>query len=312
MLPPGAVVLCAVSGGADSMCLLHWLSQQKGVALHAGHFDHRLRGEESAGDAAFVREMCETWGVPFHLGSADVAAAAKEAGRGLEEAARQLRYAFLEQTAERVGAARVATAHTADDNAETLLLNLIRGTGLRGLTGIPPVRGSIVRPFLTTTRAEITAYLEELRIPHREDSTNTDETYARNRLRHQVMPVLRGLNAQAVSHMGSAARYLREIDEAMDREVQERLTFATVERDRVTFPLAELREAPEPLRPRMLQGLLDRLGAGRRDFGAVHLNAILTLKPGGHLDLPSGVAVEARMGTLTLEKRDQHYNPREK
>ena len=129
MLSPGSAVLCAVSGGADSMCLLHWLSRREGITLHAAHFDHRLRGAESDADAAFVRDWCRENGIPFHLGSADVRARAGEAGRGIEETARDLRYAFLRKTARDLGGAVIATAHNADDNAVTLLLQLVRGTG---------------------------------------------------------------------------------------------------------------------------------------------------------------------------------------
>ena len=150
MLSPGSTVLCAVSGGADSMCLLHWLSRREGITLHAAHFDHRLRGAESDADAAFVRDWCRENGIPFHLGSADVRARAGEAGRGIEETARDLRYAFLRKTARDLGGAVIATAHNADDNAETLLLHLVRGTGLQGLAGIPPRRDALVRPLLTT------------------------------------------------------------------------------------------------------------------------------------------------------------------
>ena len=181
MLPRGCAVLCAVSGGADSMTLLHWLSRQEGITLHAAHFDHRLRGEESTADAAFVREICGKWGIPFHLGEGDVRGAARASGFTLEEGARRLRYAFLEETAKTLGEnTRIATAHTADDNAETVILNLVRGTGLKGLCGIPPVRAVrspgvvVIRPLLTTFREEILTYLSENRIDHREDSSNTD------------------------------------------------------------------------------------------------------------------------------------------
>lgn len=318
LLPPGTAVLCAVSGGADSMCLLHWLRGRGDLVLHAAHFDHALRGEESRADAAFVRETCESWGIPFHLGSADVAGEAKRRGTGIEETARRLRYAFLEAAAEAVGASTVATAHTAGDNAETVLLNLTRGTGLRGLCGIPPLRVSgagetrFVRPLLTTTRAEILAYLEANGVPHREDATNSDETYARNRLRRRVTPVLEEVNPRAVDHISETALRLRELDAWLEEETARRLTAAKVEGDRASLPLSALTGAPAPVRPRMVQGLLDLLGAGRKDFGTVHLRAVPDLKPGGHLDLPSGVTAEARKGYLVLEKGNNHSQERKR
>ena len=160
MLPPGGHVLCAVSGGADSVCLLHWLrgrAEEEGFALTAAHFDHRLRGAESDRDAAFVRDLCRDWKVPCVVGEGDVSAEAGRRGAGIEETARALRYDFLERTAEAVGAGRIATAHTANDNVETMLLHLIRGSGLQGLTGIRPRRGRLIRPLLTTTRVEVEA-----------------------------------------------------------------------------------------------------------------------------------------------------------
>jgi tRNA(Ile)-lysidine synthase len=157
------------------MCLLHWLGNQKDLHLCAAHFEHGLRGEESRRDAAFVAEYCAAHKIPCAVEHGDVAAFAREKGLGIEEAARELRYAFLERTAADWDCDRIATAHNADDNAETLLLNLVRGAGTAGLSGIPPRRGKIVRPLLGFTRREIEAYLNEHEIPHVEDSSNASD-----------------------------------------------------------------------------------------------------------------------------------------
>ena len=161
LLPRGRRVLCAVSGGADSMALLHMLLRREDLTVCAAHFEHGLRGEESLRDAAFVEDWCRERSIPFLLEHGDVRAYASERGLGIEEAARELRYAFLERAADQLGCELIATAHNADDNAETMLLHLLRGSGLDGLRGIPRRRGRLVRPLLDMSRAEIERYLEE-------------------------------------------------------------------------------------------------------------------------------------------------------
>ena len=162
LLPREGTVLCALSGGRDSMALLHILSQlaeEGGFQVTAAHFNHRLRATADR-DEAFVRDWCRGQGIPLTCGAGDVRKLARREGLSIEDAARTLRYAFLETAARDMGAARIATAHHREDNAETVLLHLLRGTGLRGLGGIPPVRGRIVRPLLETSRREIDGYVE--------------------------------------------------------------------------------------------------------------------------------------------------------
>ena len=165
LLPAGCTVLCAVSGGADSVCLLDLVRRLGDVTVLCAHFDHGIRGAESARDVAFVEALCKEWGVPFFPGRGDVPAYAAANGLSIETAARELRYAFLERTAKEQGADVIATAHNLNDNAETILFRMARGTGLRGLTGIPARRGRIVRPLLQTPdrRAVIERLLNERR-----------------------------------------------------------------------------------------------------------------------------------------------------
>lgn len=281
-------MLCALSGGRDSMCLLHILLElapEYGFSVACAHYNHRLRDSESDRDARFAEEYCTRLGIPIYLGSGDVAAFAREKGLGVEEAARKLRYAFLERTADEIGAQKIATAHNAEDNAETMLLNLIRGSGLSGLGGIPPVRGRIIRPLLKTSRAEIESYLEEKGIPHVEDSTNARDDYTRNRLRHGVLPVLRELNPAFVQNISRTADILREDEEfiselALDfiRENMRKIGESAV------LPAKLLEELPNPVSARVFKIVT---GKG---LSAVHIEALRQLcrseNPSASVDLP--------------------------
>lgn len=221
LLPPGSHVLCAVSGGADSVCLLSLLRERGEYRLSCAHFNHCLRGEESERDEEFVRSLCAEWGIPFYAGRADVCALAEREQLSVETAAREARYVFLQQTAEEIGAELIATAHTADDQAETILFRLARGTSLRGLGGIPEKRDNIVRPLLHVTRQEIDAYLAARGIPHVEDSTNAEDEAARNRLRHHVVPVMKGVNEGFIGNVGRMAARAREDEEYLSARAEE-------------------------------------------------------------------------------------------
>ena len=260
-------LLCAVSGGLDSVCLLHFVlhwGRERGCRVEAAHFHHGLRGESADRDQAFVEALCKAWEVPLTLGRGDTRAYGKARGLSVEEAARALRYDFLEATAKAVGAERILTAHHREDNAETILLNLIRGTGLRGLCGIPPERGPYLRIFLETPREDLEAYSRTHKLSHVEDETNFDpDAAARNLLRLSVLPRFRELNPKATEHMGSVARELREIDDYLEEETHRRMQEAQQEGEQVKLPLRALQEAPPPLRGRMLLRLFELSGCGR-------------------------------------------------
>ncbi len=219
MLPRGSRVLCAVSGGADSMCLLHMLlskSEELGIEVAAAHYEHGLRGEERLRDARFVEKFCRDKNILCVVSHGNVAQYAEKNGLGTEEAARLLRYEFLERTADELDCGRIATAHNADDNAETVIFNLCRGAGLAGLCGIPPVRGRIVRPLLDMTRAEIERYLDSNGVPHVEDSTNALDDYSRNIIRHRVTPVMRELNPRFAEAALRTAELMRQDGDFID------------------------------------------------------------------------------------------------
>lgn len=192
LIAAGDRLLVAVSGGPDSLSLLHALHTLKselGLAdLQAAHLDHGLRGEASAADAAFVQTFCDERGIPCHQGQADVAALAHQRKISKQAAARAARYGFLDAAAEPIHANKIATAHTQDDQAETILLNILRGTGLDGLRGIPVRRGRYIRPLLGVSRADVLAYCETHGLTPRLDASNLTTHYTRNRLRLELLP----------------------------------------------------------------------------------------------------------------------------
>ena len=283
---PGDRVICAVSGGADSMALL-WglflLKEKLGIQLEAAHFDHGLRGAESASDAEFVRKFCDFHDIPLHLGNGTVVPGPK----GLEAAARDARYAFL-----RTLEGTIATAHTADDNAETVLLHLLRGSGLRGLGGITPRSERLIRPMLDVTRAEVEEFLSENYIPHVEDSSNQGDAYLRNRLRHHVMPLLKAENPSIATGLSAAAQRIRR-----DAELLDQLASELDPRD-----VPALREAPGPLRRRALERFLRENGFP--EPSASHLeqaeSVVFSASPSARVTL-GGVTLRRCYDRLSME-----------
>lgn len=222
MLQPGNAVLVAVSGGPDSVCLLHVLhalAKESCISLHVAHLDHMFRGEESREDARFVAALADQLGIPATVEALDVPSYCRERGLSSQAGAREVRYRFLERVAGAVGARRIATGHTATDQAETLLMRLIRGAGLTGLSAIPPVRGRIIRPLIEVTREAVLEELREHRLAFRTDSSNVKPGYTRNRIRLEVLPALSRLNPRVVEAIATAASMLRDEDGALESYV---------------------------------------------------------------------------------------------
>ena len=303
MLPaPGETALCAVSGGADSVCLLLILleiAETRGFRVACAHYDHRLR-ERSAADAEFVRALCDRWNVPFYLGGGDVRAAAERAGKGLEETARALRYEFLHRTADEIGAKRLATAHTADDNAETALLFLARGAGSRGLAGIAPRRGALVRPLLCAERREIEAYLTGRGEHWVTDESNFSADFARNRVRMEATPALRSVNAAFARHVLEAGERLREDEEYLRSLALDFLEKHAEETpDGLRLPLRETAALPKPVFCRALREICGEA------LQAVHVEAARAL-----LDARSGGAADLPGERLTRSFDELYFTPR--
>lgn len=306
MFAPGGTVLLAVSGGRDSMTLLHWCAahaQMWGVRLAVGHYHHGMRGQAADRDQERVSAWCDHHAIPCYVGRGDVYGEATRQGRGVEEVGRTLRYTFLESLAQELGAGAIATAHNADDNAETLLLHLIRGSGLQGLTGIPPRRGRLIRPLLTTTRAEIDAYVAAHAIPYGDDDTNEDDAYARNRLRHQVTPVLESLNPRYVESAAQAIYLLRQDNDYLNAQAAQLLLVARRCDNGLLLEASFLASRPAPIASRAVRQMLLQL-TGRTEFGQAHLQAVLDLAaspaPSGQASLPYGVTARRLYKDLLL------------
>jgi len=302
MLPSGGAVICAVSGGADSVCLLHILkeiAQTRGFELYAVHFNHCLRGAESDRDERFVRELCRELNVELFCGFGDVKGYAAKNGVGIEEAARIMRYKFFEETSENIPGSRVATAHNADDNAETVLMNLARGAGLKGLCGIPPVRDIYIRPLLCMSRDEINAYLAKHGIDHVEDSTNAENIYTRNRLRHDIIPVLKGMNPVFVGSVQETSELIREDERLLETLSEQAIPFEADEEGRSALDVNKLKGNPYPLAARAVRRAAASLGCYP---AAVHVRAVLELAngeaPSARTLLPDGVLVSREYDRL--------------
>ena len=287
MVKPGDTVICAVSGGADSMALL-WgmflLKEKLGIRVECAHFNHSLRGGESDRDAEFVRNFCDFHDIKLHLATGTVVPGPK----GLEAAARDARYAFLKRLN-----GTVATAHTADDNAETVLMHLLRGSGLRGLGGVTPKSEGLIRPMLDVTRAEVEEFLRENYIRHVEDSSNRGDEFLRNRLRHHVMPLLKAENPSIATGLSAAAQRIRQDAALLD----------SLASDLDPTDVTVLREAPGPLRRRAIEGLLRENGFP--EPSAEHIRqaeaVVFSEKPSARASF-GGVTLRRSYDRLTVER----------
>lgn len=283
MLSPGDHLIVAVSGGRDSMALLHLmtsLSEELSITVSAAHYNHHLRGEESLRDEVFLREYCREQSIPLIVGSGDVSAFSAEKGMGTEDAARHLRYQFL-LSLEGI----IATAHNADDNLETLLMHLLRGTGLHGLGGIPPVRDRLIRPLLMVDRAEINAYIQLHDIPYVEDSTNSEDFCLRNRLRHHVIPLLQQENPGISLSVSQLSLQLRDEDAYLEREAKRHLTSCL---QGESLSVSALRELPEVMQRRVLRQYLSAVPELSQAHIADAINLLDSPSPSAKLSLPAG------------------------
>jgi len=343
LIPPGEIVVVGVSGGADSVCLLHVLAKwQKGlgIKLHAAHLNHQLRGVESEADAEYVSDLVGSLGIPITIDRQDVAAYRAERNCSIEEAARELRYAFFTRVAGEVGANRIAIGHTRDDQVETILMHILRGTGITGLCGLAPCspvaydgqgrardleakppmpltprviaspdssgRSNllVIRPLLDITREETTTYCQEHQLAPRIDSSNLSLSFFRNRLRLQLLPLLRQYNPsidQALLRLADIAREDNAFIEQQASELWDEV--ARQGNNAIYLDKKQLANLPIALQRRLLRMAVTKLAGDIRDIEASHIEAARSLlnKPvGKKLSLPHGLICQGGYDELVI------------
>lgn len=314
LFPDSGVVVVGVSGGLDSVCLLSLLKtlcgpggSYAGIRLHVAHLDHELRGEPSRADAAFVADLAAQWGLPCTLGQADVAAEARASHRSLEDAARRARYRFLRRIAGEVGASRIAVAHHADDQVETLVMHWLRGSGLAGLAGMRALEGDIIRPLLGISRAELRRYGEQHQLAYCEDASNQDRRFLRNRIRHDLLPVLEQYNPNLRETLLRNAAVLAEEDAYIQAQVEACWPEVIVREEhlRLEGDVQAYRRLPVALRHHLLRRAGLHVSGGETHLERRHVeasDALLRHAAGsGTLHLPGKLRLRRTYGQFSLE-----------
>lgn len=294
MLQSEDCVIVGVSGGADSVCLLFVLLElQKEMGFHmvAVHVNHGLRGREADEDQAYVTRLCAQHGILCEIYFRDVELIAKNGKQSTEEAGREVRRACLEEARFKHGGTKIALAHHQDDSAETFLFHLARGTGLKGLGGISPVKGNVIRPLLCVRRCDIEQYLKERNISYCIDSTNKSDTYARNRIRNHIIPYMEEkLNAKTVYHMNETMEQLRQVQKFLDEQTLAFRKQCVRETEKGYLILLETYETvPEVIRPLLLRNVLAEVTGKEKDIEAVHMKQLQELfakQTGRRVDMP--------------------------
>ncbi|NWF75922.1 MAG: tRNA lysidine(34) synthetase TilS [Nitrospirae bacterium] len=314
MLQNNDKILVGLSGGPDSSCLLHVLNDLKEMFkldIHALYIDHGLRPEEIPSEITFCEKMCKLINIPFMKSQIDVITYAKDEGINRHEAARQLRYRVYEETANNIKATKIALGHNADDQAETVLIRLIRGTGPTGLAGIPPVRGSIIRPLIEIERKEIEQFLDERKIDFIIDSSNLKKDYLRNKIRLSVLPILKNMNPDICRALSKTATIFREEEKYFEIIVTKTMMklFSRKTQDHVELFLTPFEIMDKPIMRRVLRRVIDET-KGLRGVNFIHIEDIIELirngKPGDRIYLPKGLRVIKDYAILILTSKQPH------
>ena len=322
MIEHGDVVIAGVSGGADSVCLLLTLCSLRekfGFEVKVCHVNHCLRGAAADADEEYVKKLCGELGVECRVFRKEVELIAEKRKQSCEEAGREVRREAFEQMCAENGGTKIATAHHRDDQAETVLLNIARGTGIRGLCGIVPVRDNRIRPLLSLTRDRIESYLRERGIVWRVDATNEEDDYTRNRIRHKVLPVLENeVNDQTVKHLESLSRQAEEICEYLDYSVRQLwktcVSVRKKDQEQKESPIELVIEKESffqsfpAVRKLLLQKCIGKVRGGQKDLTSAHLQSVSELfdrQVGKQIDLPGGVAAKRTYDGIEIIRQTQ-------
>jgi tRNA(Ile)-lysidine synthase len=341
MVRPGDRVAVAVSGGADSVALLLLLLELReklGIVLSVVHFNHKLRGKASDADEKFVSKLAAKYELEFHSAAADVAAKAKKERANLEDAARRARYAYFHSLVDSGACTRIAVAHTADDQAETVLAHILRGTGLAGLSAIHPVAGPVIRPLLSIRRSELRTYLRRKKQTWREDTTNRDTRRMRARIRRKLLPLLeKQFQPNVVEHLATLANLAREDEAELQSQAELRVSalarrtescLRIPARD-IAVPRTTRRDHPEKneeedriaidatgIRKRMVRHIVEEMKSRQGQLGANHVDAVLELarsgQSGSSLSLPGGIEVRKERDALVFCCVSNARDPKER
>lgn len=310
MLRQGDGVVVGVSGGPDSICLLHLLNSLKefyGIRLHAAHLNHLLRGQASDEDAKYVRDFCERLDIPFHLKEVDVKHISKQQGISEELAGRQERYRFFFEIARKVGANKIAVAQNINDQAETMLMRFIRGSGPEGLGGIKPVRGDgVIRPLIEVERKAIEEYCRRYQLNPHIDETNLKPLYTRNKIRLKLIPdILNEYNPGFVTTAAVTADIMREDNDFFESYISNTIEGQlSLEKDKVWLSAAFLLEQHPAIQRRVIRKAIEKIKGDTRNIEYKHVNEILAMVgkqcTGLSMDLPDGLRAEIVYGTLYI------------
>ncbi len=315
MLNAGDRIVLGLSGGADSVCLLILLLDiasrygYESKDIFAVHINHMIRGEEADGDEAFVRELCQSKQVNFVAFRKDIPAYARELGLSTEEAGRKYRYECFRRVAEENRCTKIAVAHNRNDMAETVIFNMLRGTGLKGMAGMQPVRGNIIRPILNITRDEILEYLAEKNQAYREDSTNAGVDYDRNKIRHIILPAMMDINKGAIEHIcqmaleaGSSYSYIHDV-------AMEDYSGTSEEDDlgrTVTLDVNELYKCNPVLQEHLIHEAIGNVAGKKRDITRKHIMSVVGLlyqDTGKQVELPYSIKARRSYNNLIISNK---------